>query len=80
MQSLTLDDQAVESFLDCLDGEAGLPSTPVHSFRLSHAGPPDKPLLPAGRTLGVLLPAFAIPRYRIGPSGEGVLENDLKTN
>jgi hypothetical protein len=34
----------------------------------------------AGQTLGVSLPALAIPRYRIGPSGEGVLENDLKTH
>ena len=75
MQSLTLDDQDVEGLLNCPDGEARLPSTAVHSFRLSHAGPPDELVLPAGQTLGVFAAAIAIPRCRIGPSREGVLKS-----
>jgi hypothetical protein len=37
MQSLTLDDQDVERLLNCLDGQARLP-TAMHSFPLTHAG------------------------------------------
>ena len=37
VQSLTLDDQDVERLLNCLDGQARLP-TAMHSFPLTHAG------------------------------------------
>src|SRR6266536_6319427 len=41
MQSLTLDDQDVERLLNCLDGQARLP-TAMHSFPLTQSEPPAR--------------------------------------
>jgi hypothetical protein len=55
------------------DGEARLPSTAVHSFRLSHAEPPDEPVLPAGRTLGAFAAAIRHPEVQDRPLQRGSL-------
>jgi len=77
MEALTLEYQDVERLLNCLDGQARLP-TAMHSFPLTHAEPPAL-VLPTGRTLGVLTLASAIREYRIDPQNREPLHGQAPT-
>ena len=78
MESLTLEYQDVERLLNCLDGQARLP-TAMHSFPLTHAEPPAELVLPTGRTLGVLTLASAVREYRIDPQNREPLHGQAPT-